>query len=51
MKLLSNRLYTPRSYKTPCFFFLVRQSRPPLPAISAAGELALLLAPVTNPRP
>jgi hypothetical protein len=38
----------PRSYKTP-LLSLARPSQPPPPAISAAGELAFPLVPVTNP--
>jgi hypothetical protein len=39
----------PRAYKTPLSFSLARPSQPPPPAISAIGELAFSLAPVTNP--
>jgi hypothetical protein len=37
-----------RAYKNPYPFSLVRPSQPPPPAISAVGELAFSLAPMTN---
>jgi hypothetical protein len=39
----------PRAYNTPFSFPLARPSQPSPPAISAAGELAFLLVPVTDP--